>query len=79
MSKKVYAYPVPVVGGGIAPSGAESNDHAVIQFIQKLAGLVLTNLPTALLRVVLRGMRQERPPKSAGIRTMVDTADGRLS
>lgn len=67
MSKKITAEPVPVSGGGIAPSGAEPKDHAVGQFIQKLSGLVVQNLPRRLLRVVLRGMRQEWPPKAAGI------------
>jgi len=78
MSKKTCADPIPVAGGGIAPSGKEPKDRAVIQFIQKLSGLVLTNLPTPLLSVALRGMRQERPPKAARIDVDVsrDVHDG---
>jgi len=71
MDKKNYADPVPVAGGGIAPSGAEPKDRAVTGFIQKLSGLVLTNLPRPLLNVVLRGMRQELPPKAVGVEVNV--------
>lgn len=67
MGNKKYADPVPVAGGGIAPSGAEAQDNAVAQFVQKLSGLVVTKLPRPLLAMMLRGMRQERPPKAAGI------------
>jgi len=42
-----------------------------LQFIQKLSGLVLTNPPAPLLKLVLRGMRQEMPPKAVGVEVEV--------
>jgi acetyl esterase/lipase len=68
MSEKDFGEPMPVSGGGIAPSGAEPRDIPLLQFIQKLTGPVLTHLPAPLLKLVLRGMRQERPPKAIGAR-----------
>lgn len=55
--------PVPTSNGGIAPSGAESRDRRVGQAAQRLAGIIVTNLPGPVLKVLLRGMRQERPPR----------------
>lgn len=68
----------PVSNGGIAPSGAEPRDIAAAQFAQKLAGLVLTNLPGPLLNLLLRGMRQERPPRKLrrSVTVSTDRPDG---
>ena len=67
MSSDMFEGSAPVPGGGIAASGTEPRDSRFGQIVQKISGLVLTNLPTPVLKVVLKGMRQERPPKAAGV------------
>jgi hypothetical protein len=67
--------PVPVSNGGIAPSGAEPRDIAAAQFAQKVAGLILINLPGPLLKLVLGRMRQEHPPRK--LRTAVTVTTDR--
>jgi acetyl esterase/lipase len=71
MSKKASGDPVPVAGGGIAPSGAEPRDIPLLQLIKKPIGRLVTHLPVSLLKLVLRGMRQERPPKAIAARVEV--------
>jgi acetyl esterase/lipase len=65
--------PVPVSNGGIAPSGAEPRDIAAAQFAQRLAGLILTNLPGPLLKLAIGRMRQERPPRKRRTSVTVTT------
>jgi acetyl esterase/lipase len=71
VSKKAFGEPVPVAGGGIAPSGAEPRDIPLLQLIKKPIGRLVTHLPVPLLQLLLRGMRQERPPRAIGARVEV--------
>jgi hypothetical protein len=63
VSKKAFGELVPVLGGGIAPSGAEHRDIPLLQWIKRPIGRV-THLPMPMLKHVLRPIRQERPPKA---------------